>query len=139
MEAETAFEIQSLRQLSSSDFNYGRIAIYSLIQKLYLQELDAIVSKSSSSMTEGKDNDNSEYAYCHKPLRKCELVNVGEVEVGKVESGKVTVGKIVQSEVSKVGKVEVGKIGNVQVGKLGTVQFGYLDKPTIFNELEQHV
>ena len=97
-------------------------------------------------MTEGEGN-NSDDAYCHKPLGKVEVGNVGGVEVGKVEVGKVKVGTVGQGEVSKVGKVEVGKvgrvevgkIGKVQVGKLGTYQLGNLDTPTNFNELEQHV
>ena len=76
-------------------------------------------------MTEGKGNNNSNNAYCHKPLGKFEVGNVGEVEVGRVE-------------VVKAGKVEVGKVGKIQVGKIGTVQLGNLDKPTIFNKLEQH-
>ena len=98
-------------------------------------------------MTEGKGNNISENVYCHKPLGKVEVGKVGEVEVGKVEVGKVRVGKVGQGEVSKVGKVEVGKagrvevgkIGKVQVGKLCTAQLGILDKPTRFNDLEQHV
>ena len=145
-EAATASEFQSLCQLRSSDFYHERIAIYSLIQKLYLQEFDAIVSQSSSSMTEGEGN-NSDDAYCHKPLGKVEVGNVGGVEVGKVEVDKVKVGTVGQGEASnagkvevgKVGKVEVGKIGKVQVGKLGTAELGNLDKPTSFNDLEQHV
>ena len=145
-EAALASEFQSL-QLSSSDLYLGRIAIYSLIQKLYLQEFDAIVSQSSSSITEGKGNNISENVYCHKPLGKVEVGKVGEVEVGKAAVGKVKVGKVGQGEVSKVGKVEVGKagrvevgkIGKVQVGKLCTAQFGILDKPTRFNDLKQHV
>ena len=145
-EAAIASEFRSL-QLSSSDLYFGRIAIYSLIQKLYLQEFDAIVSQSSSSMTEEKGNNISENVYCHKPLGKVELGKVGEVEVGKVEVGKVKVGKVGQGEVSKVGKVEVGKAGRVEVGKFGkvqvgklcTAQIGILDKPTRFNDLEQHV
>ena len=134
-EAAAASEFQSLCQLSSSDLYHGRIAIYSLIQKTYF---DAIVSQSSSSMTEGEGN-NSDDAYCHKPLGK---VEVGKVEVGKVKVGTVgqgDVSKVGRVEVGKVGKVEVGKIGKVQVGKLGTAQLGNLDKPTSFNELEQHV
>ena len=111
-ETAAASEFQSLCHFSSSDLYHGRIAIYSLSQKLYLQGLDAIVSQSSSSMKEGEGN-NSDDAYCHKPL--------GKVEVGNV------------------GGVEVGKIGKVQVCKLGTAQLGNLDKPTSFNELEQHV
>ena len=63
-------------------------------------------------MTEGEGN-NLDDAYCHKHLSKVEVGNVGGVEVGK--------------------------IGKLQVGKLGTVQLGNLDKPTSFNELEQHV
>ena len=56
-EAAKASQFQSLRQLfSSSDLYHGRIAIYSLIQKHYLQKFDAIVSQSSSSMTEEKGN-----------------------------------------------------------------------------------
>ena len=141
-EAATASEFQSLRQLSSSDLYHGRIAIYSLIQKLYLQEFGVIVSQSSSSMTEGKGINNSDNACCHKTLGKIEVGNVGEVEVGKVEVGKVKVGKVGQCEVSKVGKVEVGKAGKVEVGKtgkiqvdkLGTVQLDNLVKPTSFNE-----
>ena len=145
-EAAIASEFQPL-QLSSSDLYLGRFAIYSLIQKLYLQEFDAIVSQSSSSLTEGKSNNIPENVYCHKPLGKVEVAKVGEVEVGKVEVGKVKVGKVGQGEVSKVakvevgkaGRVEVGKIGKVQVGKLCTAQLGILDKPTRFNNLEQHV
>ena len=145
-EAATASEFQSLCQLSSSDLYHVRIAIYSLIQKLYLQECDTIVSQSSSSMTEGEGN-NSDDAYCYKPLGIVEVGNVGGVEVGKVEVSKVKVGtvghgevsKVGKFEVSKAGKVEVGKIGKVQIGKLGTAQLGNLDKPTSFNELEQHV
>ena len=143
-EAAIASEFQSL-QLSSSDLYLGRIAIYSLIQKLYLQEFDAIVSQSSSSMTEGKGNNIPENLYCHKPLGKVEVGKVGEVEVGKVEVGKVKVGKVGQGEVSKVvevgkgGRVEVGKIGKVQVGKLCTAQLGVSDKPTRFNDLQQQV
>ena len=109
-EAAIAFEFQSLRQLSSSDFYHRWIAIYSLIRKLYLQEFDAIVSQSSSSMTEGKSNKNSHNACCHKPHGKVQLGNVGEVEVCKVEVGKV-----------EVGKVKVGKAVKLQAGKLGTV------------------
>ena len=97
-------------------------------------------------MIEGEGN-NSDDAYCHKHLGKVEVGNVGGVEVGKVEVDKVKIGTVGQSEVSKVGKVEideigkveVGKIGKFQVGKLGTAQLGNLDKPTSFNELEQHV
>ena len=145
-EAARASEFQSL-QLSSSDLYLGRIAICSLIQKLYLQEFDAIVSQSSSSMTEGKGNNIPENVYCPKPLGNVEVGKVGEVEVGKVEVGKVRVGKVGQGEVSKVAKVEVGKAGRVEVGKIGTVQvgklctaqLGILDKPTRFNDLEQHV
>ena len=111
-EAATASEFQSLCQLSSSDLYHGLIAIYSLIQQLYLQEFDAIVSQSSSSMTEGEGN-NSDDAFCHKPLGKVEVGNVGGVEVGKVEVGKVKVGTVGQGEVSKVGKVEVDKVGKV--------------------------
>ena len=59
-EAATANEFQSFRQLSSSDIYHGRIAIYSLIQKLCLQEFDAIVSQSSSSMTDGRGNNSSD-------------------------------------------------------------------------------
>ena len=112
-----------------------------------MQEFDAIVSQSSSSTIEGKGNNISENVYCHKPLGKVEVGKVVEVEVGKVEVGKVKVGKIGQGEVSKVGKVEVGKAGRVEVGKIGKVQVGKLctaqlgisDKPTRFNDLEQHV
>ena len=111
-----------------------------------MQAFDAIVSQSSSSMTEGEGN-NSDDAHYHKPLGNVKVGNVGKIEVGKVEVGKVKVGTIGQGEVSKVGKVEVGKngkvevgnIGKVQVGKLCTAQLGNLDKPTSFNELEQHV
>ena len=121
LEAATASQFQSL-QLSSSDLYHGRIAIYSLIQKLYLQELDAIVSQSSSLMIEGKSNNNSDNSFCHKHLGKVEVGNVGEVKVGKVEVGKVKVGKVGQGEVSEVGKVEVGKAGKVEVGKIGKVE-----------------
>ena len=121
-EAATASDFQSLRQLSSSDLYNGRIAIYSLIQKLCLQEFDAIVSQGSSSMTEGKGDNNSDNTYCHKPLGKVELGNVGEVEVGKVEVGKVKVDKVGQCEVNNVGKVEVGKADKFDVGKIGNVQ-----------------
>ena len=76
--AATASEFQSLCQLSSSDLYHGRIAIYSLIQKHYLQEFDDIVSQSSSSITEGEGK-NSDDAYCHKPLGKVEVGNVGGV------------------------------------------------------------
>ena len=114
IEAAAATEFQSFYQLSSSDLYHGRIAKYSLIQKLYSEEFDATVSQLSSSMTGGKSNNNSGNAYCHKPLG-----NIGEVEVGKVEVGKVTVGKVGQSEVSMVGKVEVGVAGKVEVGKIG--------------------
>ena len=130
-EAAIASEFQSL-QLSSSDLYLGRIAIYSLIQKLYLQEFDAIVSQSSSSMTEGKGNNIPENVYCHKPLGK---VEVGKVKVGKVGQGEVS--KVV--EVGKGGRVEVGKIVKVQVGKLCTAQLGISDKPTRFNDLQQQV
>ena len=110
-----------------------------------MQEFDAIVSQSSSSMTEGKGNNIPENVYCHKPLGKVEVGKVGEVEVGKVEVGKVKVGKVGQGEVTKVaevgkgGRVEVGKIGKVQVGKLCTAQLGISDKPTRFNDLQQQV
>ena len=98
-------------------------------------------------MTEGKGKNISENVYCRKPLGKVEVGKVGEVEVGKVEVVKVKVGKVGQGEVSRVGKVEVGKagrvevgkIGKVQVGKLCTAQLGILDKPTRFNDLEQHL
>ena len=146
---------QLFRSFSWTDYHYS-------LQKLYLQEFDAIVSQLSSSITEGKGNDISDNAYCHKPFGKVEVGNVGEVEVGKVDVGKVKVGKVGQGEVSKVGKVEVGKvkvgkvdqsevevgkagkkevckIGKVHVGKLGTAHLGNLDKPTSFNELEPHV
>ena len=73
----------------------------------------AIVSQSSSSMTERKGNKNSENAHCHKLFGRNEVGNVGEVEARK--------------------------IGKVQVGKLGTAQLGNLDKPTNFNEMEPHV
>ena len=107
-EAVTASEFQSLRQLSSSDLYHGRIAIYSLIQKLYLQELDSIVSQSSSSITEVKGNNNSDNAYCHKALGK-----VGEVELGQVEFCKIKVKKGAKVRyVSLV--VEVGKVGKVE-------------------------
>ena len=161
-DAATASQFQSLRQLSSSDIYHGRIAIHSFIQKLYLQEFDAIVSQSSSSMTEGKGDNKSDHAFCHKPFGKVEVGNVGEFEVGKFDIGKVKVGKVGQGEVSKVGKVEVGKvkvgkkgqsevevgkagnvevckIGKVQVVKLGTAQLSNLDKPTSFNEMEPFV
>ena len=90
-------------------------------------------------MTEGKGNNNSENMYCHKRLGKVEVGKVGEVEVGKVEVGTVGEGEVSKVGKVEVGKVEVGKIGKVQVGELGTAQLGYLDKPTSFNELEQHV
>ena len=80
-----------------------------------MQEFDAIVSQSSSSMTEAKGNKNSDNAYCHKPF---------EVEVGKDEVGKVKVGKFDQCEVSKVGKAELGKAGKIEVGKTGKLQLG---------------
>ena len=139
--AETASQFQSIRQLSSSDLYHVRTAIYSLIQKLYLQKFDAVVCQSSSSRTKGKGNDNSDKAYCHKPFGKTEVGNVGGVEVGKVDVGKVKVGKVGQTEVEvgKAGKVEVCKMVKVQVCKLGTAQLGNLDKPTIFSELEPHV
>ena len=138
MGSATASEFLSLRHFSSSDLYHGWIAIYSLMQKLYLQEFDAIVSQSTLSITEGKSN-NSDNAFYHKPLDKVEVGNVGEVEVGKVEVDKVKVGEVGQSEVRKVGKFEIGKIGRVQVGMLGAAQLDNLDKPTSFNELGQHV
>ena len=104
--------------LSCSDLYHGRIAIVSLIQKLYLKEFAAIVSQSSSSLTDGTGNNNSDNAYCSKPL--------GKVEVGKVEVGKVKVVKFGQCEVSKGGKVEVGNAGKVEVGKIGKVYVGKL-------------
>ena len=125
-EAITASEYQSLRQLSSSDLYHGRITIYRLIQKLYLEAFNAIVSQSSSSMTEGKGNKNSNKAFCHKPLDKVEIGKVGEVEVGKVEVGEVNVGKVGQGEVSKVDEVKIGKDGKVEVGKIGKIHVGKL-------------
>ena len=118
--AAAASQFQPLRQLKSSDLYHGWIALYSLIQKLYLQESDAIVSQSSSSMTEGKGNNNSDNVYSHKLLGKVEVSNVGEVEVGKVDVCKVKVGKVGQIQVSKVGKVEAGK---VKIGNVGQSEF----------------
>ena len=127
LEAAIASDFQSLCQLSSSDLYHEWIALYSLIRKLYLQEFDAIVSQSSSSMTEGKSTKNSQNACCHTIIGKVELSNVIEAEVCKVEVGRVEVGNIKEG---KVGKVKVGKICKLQVGKLGTVQVGNLDKLT---------
>ena len=70
LEAATASQFKSLRQLSSSDIYHGRIAIYNLIQKLYLQEFDAIVSQSSSSMTEGNDTTIRTTLFVINPLVK---------------------------------------------------------------------
>ena len=61
-EAAIASQFQSFRQISSSDLCFGRIAIYSRIQKLYFQEFDVIAGQSSSSMTEVKGNNNSDNA-----------------------------------------------------------------------------
>ena len=43
-------------------------------------------------MTDGKNNNSSDNAYCQEPLGKIDVGNVVEIEVGKVDVGKVKVG-----------------------------------------------
>ena len=57
-----------------------------------MQEFGANVSQSSSSMTDGKNNNSSDNAYCHEPLGKIDVGNDVEIEVGKADVGKVKVG-----------------------------------------------